>query len=83
MLHLVWGRMIGEGNSYILAAASRTNDVHFYSYSPSKDVLSLEKTIQVAENIFCLYIDLLTYQTYYHLLVSSNESTVISIHLDQ
>ena len=60
LLHLVWGRSLLQPDTYILAAASRTNDVLIYSYEPSSKTLLLVKTINIEENIFCLYLDLLS-----------------------
>jgi hypothetical protein len=63
LLHLVWSTSLRHPGCFLLVAASRTNDVLFYLYDPSTRKLSLLKVLSVGENVFCLYLDLLTNQS--------------------
>lgn len=65
-----------------MAAATRTDDVYLYGYSCETKQLSLLKVIPVGKEMFCLYLDMVSYNDHYHMVVSSNESTVISLILD-
>jgi hypothetical protein len=43
---MVWARAINN-HKYILAAASRTNDVLIYEYDSKEKALTLSKTLQI------------------------------------
>jgi hypothetical protein len=47
LLHITWARAIGRDDVFLLVAASRTNDVLIYEYTPHGSTLVLVKTLQV------------------------------------
>ena len=65
-----------------MVAASREDDVLIYEYDSQVLELTLKKIIKVGEKMFCLYIDMISNEKDYQLLVSSNEEKVINLRLD-
>ncbi len=82
LLHLAWSKWLNGDSKYLLAAASRTDHILFYTYDPKDSSLCLLKTLEIGSNIFCLYLDIRTLANTYELIVSSNDSKVIYLVLD-